>query len=63
MGTMGICPGVRQAKEPHTKSLPSHTKYLSILRQYSVSKSYPLQLFVTKLYRECVPSSCNVITI
>jgi hypothetical protein len=41
---------------PDIMSLPSHTKYLSILRQYSVSKSYSLKLSVTKLYRECVPS-------
>ena len=44
-------------------SLPSHTKYLSILRQYSVSKSYSLNLSVRKLYRECVPCSCNFISI
>jgi hypothetical protein len=36
--------------------LLSHTKYLYILRQYPVSKSYSLKLSVTKLYREYIPS-------
>jgi hypothetical protein len=37
-------------------SLLSHTKYVYILRQYSVSKSYSLKLSVTKLNREYIPS-------
>ena len=47
---------------PDIMYLPSNTKQLSILSQYSVSKSYTLKLSVTKLYREFVPSLCNVNT-
>ena len=35
---------------PDIMYLPPHTKYLSIFRQYSISKLYSLKLYVTKLY-------------